>query len=133
MVLDDLRQYLIQMGIVGGATGWPCFIGYLPDDQDRAVALYLTGGMAADTLGHENELPTVQVRVRAGKFALQECESKWREIYNALDQARPGQLMPDPLDGYGAIEALATAPLVWYDEKLRCNMTQNYRIIKLRP
>lgn len=131
-LLNDIRQHLINLGVVEGSTGWKCWIGYLPDDQDKAVGVFATGGFAADTLGRENELPTFQARIRTGKFEYGACEAQWRQVFDALQDAGPGGSFPDPLVGYALIQALATGPATWLDEKLRPNFTSNFRVVKAR-
>ena len=124
-VLDLIRGNLITASLVMGTTGWKCYAGFCPDDEDKVVSLHSTGGYPQDTLGNENVLETVQIRVRGVYLDPTVCEAKWWAVFNALQDAT--------ISGIGGITALASGPLTYYDEKNRPNMTMNFRIIRPRP
>lgn len=132
-LLTDIRNKLIADSVVEGSTGWKCYVSYLPDDQDKVVGVFATGGLPSDTLGGENELPTFQVRVRGSRQAYTEVETKWYQVFDSLQDARETGVSPDPLEGYYLIHALATAPMPFQDEKMRVNMTVNFRVVRKRP
>jgi len=127
MILDDVYVYLTNLGLVNGATSWPCYIGYMTDDapQDQVVALYETGGYPADTLLRENQRVTFQVRVRGGRRDYDTVRAQWQELFNALQDAQS----PD-LPGVVFIQAMHYGPLVFSDDKSRVNMTANFRVMK---
>jgi hypothetical protein len=134
MFLDSVRDYLISLGVVGGVTGWPCYIGLFPDDQDRCVGIFPTGGYPADTLARENERLTFQTRVRAGRFDFPIAFAKWEEIFNALQDAQEGSwpTSPDPLEGFVFVQAMQQGPLQFNDSNGRVNMTSNWRVLRVR-
>jgi hypothetical protein len=133
MLLDNIRDYLTAKGLVGGATGWPCYIGYCPDDQAQVVAVFSTGGYSADTLGRENLKLTFQTRVRAGRLDYATAYAKWQAIFDALQDAKAGLVgSPDPLVGYAYIQAMQQGPLQFNDANGRPNLTSNWRVMKAR-
>jgi len=85
-LLNIIKTKLTSDGVVDGST-WKCFIGYCPDDQDKVISLYSTGGLPQDTLGGENVIETIQVRVRAGALDYSACHDKWWEMFNSLQDA----------------------------------------------
>lgn len=124
LLLDIIRDHLAANGVFNGTT-WRCFIGYAPDASDQAIVLTLTGGFPQDTLANENLIETFQFVVRSGVFAT--CESKWREVYNAVHDA--------DLSGVtGAnvclVQCLASGPLQWYDDKKRACLSGNVRVVR---
>jgi len=130
MLLDDIRSYLIAQGVVQSGTSiplppWPCFEGYVTDDQDQTVALFETGGYPADTLGRENERVTFQVRVRAARLDYSTARAKWLAIFNALQDSIPAP-------GYAFVQAMHYGPMHFNDDKGRPNLTANFRVMKAR-
>ena len=65
------------------------------------------------------------MRVRAGKLEYAACHDKWWAMFNALQNA-------SITDVY-QIEAMASGPLGWTDEKNRHNLTANFRVVRKRP
>jgi hypothetical protein len=125
MFLDDVYNYLTSAGYVNGNTGWPCYEGYMPDDQDLTVALYETGGYPADTLARENQRLTFQLRVRGSRRDYARVRQKWQDLFNALQDAL------DPLlTGIALMQAMHYGPLVFTDDKGRVNMTVNFRVTR---
>jgi hypothetical protein len=134
MQLEDIRSYLIAKGLVAGSTGWPCFISFMPDDQDLCVAVFDSGGYPADTIGRENERPTFQVRIRGSRFDYAAAKAKWQAIFDALQDAQAGSagVSPDPLEGYIYIQAMQTGPLTFNDSNGRPNLTSNWRVMRTK-
>lgn len=124
MWLDDVRQYLISSGIT-----WPVYIGYLPSETDRAIALYPTGGYPADTLGRENELPTFQAAIRSSKLDFLGGFNQWKAVFDALQDATATGAL---LAGFTFIQAMATGPLQYNDPNGRPVFTANFRVKKNR-
>jgi len=122
MVLDDIKTVLTTAAVVNGDT-WRCFIGFCPDTQDQVVSLHLTGGAPQNTHGGENASITFQVRVRTARKEYSACYTKWKAVLDALHDA--------DLSAYGIrlIQAMAMAPLEFYDEKERPNMTANFTVL----
>jgi hypothetical protein len=129
----DVHDYLTALGLVGGATGWPCYVGYMPDDSAQTVAVFPTGGYPADTLGRENIRVTCQVRVRAARLDYATARAKWQALFDALQDAGPGMVgSPDPLESYAYIQAMQQGPLQFNDANGRPNFTSNWRAMKAR-
>jgi hypothetical protein len=128
-LMEEVYAYLTNYGAVNGATGWPCYIGYMTDDQDQTVALYETGGYPADTLLRENQRETFQLRVRGSRRDYPNVRQKWQDLFNLLQDASQDA---DPLllDGIIFIQAMHYGPLVFTDDKGRVNMTANWRCLR---
>lgn len=124
-ILDDVRAYLVAQGAV--PSGWACYEGYIPDDQDHVIALFETGGYPADTLNRENERVTFQVRVRAGRLQYQACKQTWLNIFNAIQDSNIGDAA-----SYYLVQALHYGPAMFSDDRGRTNMTMNFRVIRKR-
>lgn len=134
MLLDDIKAYLAGKGLVDGATGWPCYIAFMPDDTDKCVGLFDSGGYPPDTLGRENERLTFQCRVRGVRFEYPEAHAEWKAIFDALQDAQEGSLAasPDPLAGYTYIQAMQQGPLHANDTNGRPNLSSNWRVMRAR-
>lgn len=124
-LLTIIRQKLLDDSV--GGSDWPVFIGYTPDDPgvDQIIGLQLSGGTADETMLGENVYETFQLKVRAGRLEFADCESKWREAFDSLHDAS--------ISGISLIQALATGPMPWYDEKSRICMSANFRVVRPRP
>ncbi len=126
-LLDIIRNKLIAASVVEGSTGFKIFIGYAPDDQDDIVALTTTGGWAQDTHDSANVLESFQAKIRGNKFDYVACESKWRDVFNVLQDADMSA------DGIHYIQALATGPLAWIDPNHRHCMSINFKVVRSKP
>ena len=124
-ILDDVRTYLIAQGAV--PSGFSIYIGYIPDDGDRVISLYETGGYPADTLGRENERVTFQTRVRASRLDYVTCKTTWQGIFNSLQDSQLN--LPN---SYYLIQCIHYGPLMFNDDKGRTNMTSNWKVVKAR-
>ena len=122
-LLEDVRSKLSSAGVLSG--GYLCFIGYVPDDQDKIIGLIFSGGEPQDTLEGENVIQHFQVKVRAGRLDFAACETKWQAAFNALQDAT--------ITDVYLIQAMATGPLTWYEEKQRPCMSLNMRVIRDKP
>lgn len=126
MLSADARAYLVAQGVAGGVTGWPVYVGYMPDDQDQCVGVFDTGGGPADTMARENRQLTLQTRVRAARLDYVTCYAKWLQIFNALQDAKAGG---GQLAGVIFVQAMSVGPAVFYDHNHRPNMTSNWRAL----
>jgi len=126
-LLNDIYTFLTSKGLVNGTTGWPCYIGYAPDDppQDKVVTLYETGGFPADTILRENQRLTFQIRVRGSRRDYVNVREQWQSLFNALQDAED-TLLP----GVVFIQAMHYGPLVYSDDKSRVNMTVNFLVMR---
>lgn len=125
-LLDIIKAKLAADGVADGAV-WRVFIGFAPDTQDQLISLHLTGGFPQDTLGGETIRGTFQLRVRGAYRDYVTCEAKWRECFNALNDADLSA------DGICLIQALAGEPLEYDDAKSRLNMTMNFNVKRTTP
>ena len=130
--LDDVRSYLVGLGVVEGATGWACYCGYMPDDQDRTVGLFESPGLPQDTMARENLRPKLLFHLRGARFGYAEARSKWQDIWDALQDAQASSGSPAYLSGYIYIQAEQSAPLCFNDANNRPNMTANFQVLKER-
>jgi hypothetical protein len=128
-LLDTIRTRLTDQAVVDGST-WKCFIGYTPDAQDQVVSLNPTGSWhGQETHEGDNVHDTFQVRVRGSKLAYNTCEGKWRDMFDALQDA---DLSASPNFVY-LLQSEQTAPMYYLDEKQRPNMTANFRVTRSTP
>mgnify|MGYP003395104934 CR=1 FL=1 len=130
LLLDDVRTYLISQGLVEGSTGWSCTEAYMPDDADKTVAIFETGGLPADTLDRKNRAVTFQTRVRAARLDFTTARTKWQQIFDALQDAQVASGSPQSLVGYVFIQAMAVAPTHFNDNNGRPNLTSHRRCLR---
>ncbi len=130
--LDKVRQKLLDVG-VANTTTWPCYIGFMPDDQDQCLGLFDSGGLPADTLNRENRHPSFMVLVRAARMDYAVCMAKWQAVYSALQDAAQTGGSPDTLSGVVFIQAMQSHPNAFIDEKQRQNMTANFHAKTVGP
>lgn len=117
-LLETVRTALTTAAVV--TSGWPCYIGYAPDDGGRYISLFLTGGFPQDTHQRNNRLPTFQLAVRAGQFEHAECEAKMQAAWAALEN--------QSLSGVRLIHAMSE-PLQWNDAQNRTVLSLNFRTV----
>jgi hypothetical protein len=122
-LLEDIADYLTTHGVV--TAPWTLYIGTFPDDQDQVIGLFATGGEPFDTLGRENVRPTFQTRVRAAASDYGVGYAKWKQIFDTLQDAIP-------TSAYAYVQATATGPLAFSDDKERPNFTSNWRVLMSR-
>lgn len=122
MILDDFRDKLTDDGIVEESSGWKCYTGFNPDQQDKTVTLQFTGGFEQDTHQAENLWQSVQIVVRAGPLDYNTCYAKWREVYDAIHD------VTITAAGIFLCQSFAGGPMTWTDEKKRINMSMNLRV-----
>lgn len=123
-LLPLIKTALVSAGVV--ETGWTCWIGYGPEEQDQQIILNPTGGSAQDTQQNENLLETFQTCTRAAPLEYDVCLAKWNEVFEALTDVDLSA------SGIFFIQALQSGPLVFYDDKNRPNMTANFRVVRER-
>ena len=132
-ILDDVWNFLVAQGAVEGSTGWKCYEGYMPDDQNLTVGLFESPGMMQDTMARENVRPKLVVHVRGNRLAYSAVRAKWQEIWDLLQDAQDsGGGSPHTLSGYTYIQAEQSSPLCFNDANNRPNMTANFQILKAR-
>lgn len=89
--LDDVSTILTSSTVAGGATGWPVYLGHMPDSSaigDKAVALIETPGQE-DMDRVDVERPGLQVVVRGAptnttSTAYQDAQARAKLINAAL-------------------------------------------------
>lgn len=86
----DIRNHLITQGIVEGATGWDCTIGYTRTSADQTVVIQHDFG---DLPTKELFFRNFYIRVRAAPYAYDVCETKLLQIMNTLDDATIASLV----------------------------------------
>jgi hypothetical protein len=118
-LLEDVRAKLSTAGLL---SGWKCYIGFMPDDQAQSICLTYTGGFPQDTHGGENLHVTFQVLIRAGELAHATCAAKWKAIFDTLQDATD-------ISNVNLIQAQATGPMSFVDDKQRTMMSMNFRVV----
>lgn len=125
--LEQVQARLLAQGVSTGTTGnWPCFLGYMPDSPDQMLAIQYTGGYPQDEHSGSNMLQTFQVAVRAAKLSHSICETKWKAMFNALQDSEGSTGMTDIY----LVQANNTGPLDFLDAKNRHVMTCNFRLVR---
>ncbi len=130
MMLDDVADFLTAMG--APSVAWPLYKGDLPDDQDQTIAIFEAPGWPADTLGRENEIVTLQLRVRGARRDYPTVRAKWKECYDLLQDAQQVDTSPELLPGFAFIQTLAQGPLMFNDPEGRPNFTTRFKVMKAR-
>lgn len=120
MLLDDIRAYLVTLGLV--TSSWPVYEGYIPDDQNQMVSLFETGGMPPDTQNREYERVTFQLRIRGNRLDYAVVRTHWLTLFNALQDSAP--------PGYAYIQTMHNGPITFNDDRGRTNMISNFRAYK---
>lgn len=131
VLLDDIGDYLTAQGVV--SAGWTIAKGYLPDDSDLAIALFETGGYPPAEINRENERVTFQLQVRGTRLDYVTCRSKWKEVFDALQDAKEVAGLPVLLPGVVFIQCMQQGPLALYDDKGRPNLKTNFRVLRTLP
>ncbi len=124
--LEQVYTYLFSLGVVDNSE-WLLNLGYLTDDQDQVVALFSFGGPPAQTLQTENRYIKMQLRVRAARLSFPIAYAKWKECFDALNNAREGT--GTGLEGFRYITAGQLEPLSFTDKKGRANLTSTWDIL----
>jgi len=127
-LLTAIRDHLISQAVVD-SDAWKAYIGWTPDTQDQVISLTPAGGFPQDTHEGENALGSFQVRVRAGKLDYAVGESKWWDVFDALQGA---DLSASP-DFIFMIAAENSEPIYYVDEKQRSCFTLNCRTVRAKP
>lgn len=90
-LIEDIRTYLINQGVVEGDTGWPCVLGTEPSSPDKVVTIYEQPGFApARAFGGSSAdvpRPSFQLRVRGGSEDYAIPRAKMDEIIQTLNKA----------------------------------------------
>ena len=83
---DIIRQLLIDLSLADTSDGWEVFVGFFPDEPDKALCVYDTAGVLDGRImatGEVIEHPGIQIRVRAKSYT--EVWGKITEVVRALD------------------------------------------------
>jgi len=123
----DIRQYLEDQGVIEGATGWDGSINFLKDSPDTLVAIYDTGGPAANPfIGVDERYPTFQVRARgeASQTGEDALDTILAAIYTTLHRVTNTAINGTT---YKFIVASGDVLSLGRDANGRPEKTQNYR------
>lgn len=125
-LLDDIGTILINAGQVGGVTGWTLYKSYLPDEPDKAIAIFETGGDPPDqSEGTRYDVIRFQLIVRGVEYGYDTAHDKIQTIFNALNDVS--------YSGYVYIFGLQANPLsLGYDVKNRPELSINFECMKQR-
>lgn len=134
-LLEDIRNILVEAGIVGGSTGWVIGRAFMPPAPDKIVVLYETPGSAPDitkdpSVSKAYDEPGFQVRIRGTKFKYQETRAKLQEVFLALHQNEPAVTSGED---YIFIYAVSSGPLpMGKDSNDRDELVWNFRVMRER-
>ena len=123
VLLDDIATKLTDDGIAGGSTGFVVFKSVMPDDQDKAVAIFETAGDPPDaehTGGvTAHEYPGFQIRVRgAAEYGTEDARQKAKDVFAALHNAN--------IAGFVFVVASSSVLFLGHDEKNRPEFAVNF-------
>lgn len=131
-LLEDVRARLVTLALVGGSTGWDCYIGAMPDGQDvnpNCIALFLTGGAPPET-SWAIEYPRFNLLARGDPDAGGDAEAlaKVKAIMDALHAGEAGL-------GASYVYCYAVQEPIWIgrDEKRRPRYSVNFDVMRNRP
>ena len=135
-LLNDVLDYLTDLGLVGGSTGWSTAASYLPPTPDRVIAVFETPGLAPELVKTGSvetayDWPGFQVRGRGTKFDYAALRTKMGEIFRALHGSELAPVTGDP--AYVLVQAVQSGPLpLGLDETDRPGLTWNFTAIRER-
>lgn len=127
-LLDLVRDYLIASGAVSG--GWVCYQSRMPDDQDKVISVFETGGYPPTEINRDTENVSFQLRVRGPAFSYALTRAKWYECKTLLKDSQQTTGSPVLLAGIVFIQVMNDGPMHFVDPKNRDNFTTNFRVKK---
>lgn len=141
-LLTDIAIWLTHQNIVGGSTGWPIFIGFMPPDDpnnpsDQMISIFETSGEQPDivrdpSIGEKPfDTPGFQVRGRSAVNDYPGLRAQMTAIFNALHENEPPS---SQVSGANYIYIYAKAGILplGKDEQNRDQATQNYTVMRQR-
>ena len=122
----DILQFLHDQGVVDGVTGWEGKYNYMPPQPDQCVVVTETpGGPPDGSTGQKWDLPSFQIRVRAGSDGMEAATLKAFEIFDTLEDAT--------ISGFCFVFGVTSAPLfIGLDTNNRPEFTWNFNTMKER-
>ena len=127
--LEDIRNKLIADGLVEGATGWKCYLSFLPDNKnitgDKVVVIYETGSDRPETKDLiEYDYPNFMIHVRGTERDYATVRAKGEEIYIGLHKAA--------IVNFVYFYSINSSPNVLIDNTSRYILTYGFRSMRLR-
>ncbi len=137
LLITDILDFLVAEEIIGGATGWGEFAGYLPPTPDKVIVVFETPGLIPEIVkvGSSEQAydePGFQIRGRGDGFDYGPLREKMGEVYRALHDADMDTVTTgDPQ--YVLIRAVQSGPLpLGLDNASRVGMTWNFEAMRER-
>lgn len=132
MLLDDIEAAIVTAGLgqnSADATDWFIFKGYMQEAPDRAICLYVAGGLEP-LAGQPVDYPTVQIRVRGGVDDYDATQQKEDAIFKLLHDCNASVMIGSV---YVYLIAMQSTPIpMGQDTNRRPALIRNYRIMKVR-
>jgi Bacteriophage minor capsid protein len=119
---QDFVAFLLGLNLTDPVF-WPMYIGYIPDDQDQMMAVFETGGMPPVEINRDNEIVTLQMRVRSARLNYAVGRQQWLNCFNAIQDSSLGQVSV-----YSIVQSLHYGPIFFNDDRGRSNFITNWRI-----
>lgn len=121
---QQLYQFLVDQGEVGGDSGWTGYIGVMPDDPDQVVAIFQTPGQVPDENGDDTglwyEYPGIQIRIRGSRYSSEDVLTKIYSVVASIEGAHP--------DRFVFVHANESGPtLLRFDAKDRPEYVWNFK------
>lgn len=136
LMVDDVLDFLVAEGLVGGATGWTVAYGHLPPTPDQVIAVFETPGLPpeaapAGSTETEYDEPGFQIRGRGATFGMAALRILMGQIYRALHKSSLAPATGDP--AYVFVFAEQSGPLtLGLDDDSRPSLTWNFRCMRER-
>jgi len=136
LLITDVLDFLVSEGVIGGATGWDQFAGYLPPDPDQVIVVFETPGLIPairkdGSTELEYDEPGFQIRGRSNKFDYEALRIKMGEVFRSLHGSDLSPATGDPT--YVIVRAVQSGPLpLGLDDESRNGMTWNFEAMRER-
>lgn len=136
MLITDVLDFLEDLNLVGGATGWRRAAGFLPPSPDRVIAVFETTGLEPELVrvgsteqAYDN--PGFQVRGRGAEWGYADLRDRMGKIYRALHGSELAPATGAP--AYVYVHAVQSGPLtLGLDDSNRPGMTWNFIAMRER-
>jgi hypothetical protein len=123
--ITDLLANTAGLGTSSAAGPWWVTTGRQPDEPNRVITVYDTGGLAPNPKWRYDQ-PSIQVRVRGQKDAYDVTYQKIRDVKEFLLGMTPQDLGGNH---FSAVIGIGDIAFIGYDPTSRPEFTVNFRCI----
>ena len=125
-LLTDIRDHLVTNSIVEGATGWECYISYLPPDIDQVISIMDLGSDDPDnTESTKYDMVMCRLVMRSAAFEYDTLQTKFESVFTTLHDST--------ISGYTFVFAINVTPIpIGYDQNDRPVVALDIKAFKQR-